>query len=161
MKGISGKEMEMISFLELNEKFFFTRKDVERFFRNENEMAVYLHNLKKKGRIVRLSKAKYYLIPVRAFKGHWSEHPFVIVDEIMEGRDYYIGGAAAAHYWGLIEQIPAQIEVYNGRKYGTVRIFGFSIVFRRVRKLEGFVNRKIGRHGFYIASKNKARMWMK
>jgi len=160
MKGISGKEMEVISYLELNEKFFFTRKDVKRFFRNENEMAVYLHNMKKKGRIVRLSRVKYYLIPVKAFGGHWSEHPFIIVDEIMGGKDYYIGGGAAAHYWGFIEQIPAQIEVYSTKKYGTVRIFGFSITFRRVRKLEGFTSRKINGHAFCIATKRKEKKWV-
>jgi len=161
MKGLSGKEMEMVSFLELNEKFFFTREDVRRFFRNGNEMAVYLHKLRKKGRIVRLSKTKYYLIPVKAFEGHWSEHPFIIVDETMNGKDYYIGGSAAAHYWGFIEQIPSHIEVYTTRKSGTMEMFGFSVTFRRVRKLEGFVRRKIKGHAFLIASRNKARKSVK
>ncbi|MDI6655423.1 MAG: hypothetical protein QME59_05995, partial [Candidatus Hydrothermarchaeota archaeon] len=71
MKGISDREIEVVSFLELNDRFFFTRKDIKHFFKNSNELNVYIHRLKRKGRIVRLNKTKYYLIPIRAFRGHW------------------------------------------------------------------------------------------
>ena len=36
MKGLSNKEIEIVSFLELNEKNFFTRDDVKNFFKNNN-----------------------------------------------------------------------------------------------------------------------------
>ncbi|MEM5802275.1 MAG: hypothetical protein QXQ18_02745 [Candidatus Aenigmatarchaeota archaeon] len=163
MKGISRKEMNVISFLELNEMFFFTRNNIKQFFKNENEMNVYLHRLKQKGRIIKLNKTKYYLIPIRAFKGYWSEHPFIIVDEIFNGKDYYIGGMAAAHYWGLIEQIPTQIEVFCTKKQGSKRIFNFTIIFKRVRSIneKDFVKREIRGHGFFIASKKKVKEWLK
>jgi predicted transcriptional regulator of viral defense system len=162
MKGISKKEIEMISFLEMNERFFFTKDDIRQFFRNDNEMNVYIHRLKKKGRILRLNKTKYYLIPIRAFKGHWSEHPFVIVDEIFNGKDYFIGGMAAAHYWSLIEQIPTKVEVYCTKKQGTMKIFNFTIMFRRVRSLRtgDFVKRKVKEHTFFIASKMRIKEWL-
>lgn len=163
MKGVSEKEINAISFLELNEKFFFTRDDIKQFFKNDNEMNVYVHRLKKKGRIVKLNKTKYYLIPVRAFKGHWSEHPFTVIDEIFNGKDYYIGGMTAAHYWGLIEQIPTQIEVYCTKKQGRRRIFNFAIILKRVRSLNSkdFVKREIKEHKFLIASKRKVEKWLK
>jgi len=161
--SISKKELNIISFLELNEKFFFTRNDIKQFFRNGNEMSVYIHRLRKKGRIVKLNKTKYYLIPVKAFKGHWSEHPFIAVDEIFNGKEYYIGGMAAAHYWGLIEQIPTQIEVICTKKQGKRRIFNFVLIFKRIRSLNmrDFVKSEIKGHGFFIASKKKAEKWLK
>ena len=163
MKGISDKETKVVSFLELNDKFFFTREDIKHFFKNSNELNVYIYRLKKKGRIVRLNKTKYYLIPIRAFEGHWSEHPFIIVDEIFNGRDYYIGGMAAAHYWGLIEQIPTQVEVYCTKKQGRKKIFNFTVVFKRVRpiSMRDFVRQKIKEHSFFIASKKKVEEWLK
>ncbi|MBI5253605.1 MAG: hypothetical protein HY930_04310 [Euryarchaeota archaeon] len=163
MKGISDREIEVVSFLELNDRFFFTRKDIKHFFKNSNELNVYIHRLKRKGRIVRLNKTKYYLIPIRAFKGHWSEHPFIVVDEIFNGKDYYIGGMAAAHYWGLIEQIPTQVGAYSTKKQGRKKIFNFTIVFKRVRpaSMKDFVRRKIKEHSFFIASKKKAEEWLK
>ncbi|MCX6815213.1 MAG: hypothetical protein NTY20_06205 [Candidatus Aenigmarchaeota archaeon] len=161
MKGISGKEIEVISYLEMSDKFFFTREDIKRFFKDRHEMKAFVHRLKEKGRIIRLNRDKYYLIPVRAFRGHWSEHPFIIIDEVMSGRDYYIGGKAAANYWGFTEQLPTQIEVYSTRKQGTKRIFGFTINFRRARVLKenDFVQQKTKGHDFLIASKGKARKW--
>ncbi len=163
MNGLSGKEIEIVSFLELDEKFFFTRKDIKRFFKNYNEVSVYLHKLKNKGRIIKLNKSKYYLIPVKAFKGYWSEHPFIIVDEIFNGKNYYINGYAAAHYWKLIDQIPTKTEVYCTNKRGAREIFNHKIVFKTLRKhrITGFERKQIKGHGFNIATKKKVKEWLK
>lgn len=163
MKGLSGKEIEVVSFLELNEKFFFARKDIKQFFKNYAELSVYLHKLKRKDRIIRITKSKYYLVPVKAFKGHWSEHPFVIIDEIFDGKNYFIGGFAAAHYWGLIEQIPTRTEVYCTTRQGAKEFFYHKIVFRRIRKkaMKSFVREKVKSHGFNILSKESAKEWLK
>ena len=163
MEGLSKKEIEVISYLELNEKYFFTRKEIKKFFNSIGEMNVYIHRLMKKGRIIKLNRTKYYLIPVRAYKGHWSEHPFIIIDEIFNGKNYFIGGMAAAYYWGFIEQIPTQIEVYCLNKQGRRKIFNFTIIFKRLRILnkKDFVKRKIKNHSFFILSKNKVEEWLK
>ncbi len=152
----------MISLLELNEKLFFTRRDIKKFFRSKNEMNVYLHRLRKKGRIVKLNKTKYYLIPVRAFKGRWSEHPFIVIDEIFNGKGYFITGHAAAHYWGLIEQIPAKIEVKCTKKQGVKKLFSFTAIFKRTKLLKSsnYVKRAIKGHKFYVASKKTIKKWM-
>lgn len=163
MIGLSGKEIEVVSFLELNEKFFFTRKDVKRFFKNYAELSVYLHRLKRKGRIININKSKYYLIPVKAFRGHWSEHPFLIIDEIFDGKNYFIAGYSAAHYWKLVDQIPAKTEVYCISRPKIKEFFHHKIVFKRVRKhrIKDFVREKIKQHGFNIASKEKVKQWLK
>ncbi|MBU1203669.1 MAG: hypothetical protein KKG60_01215, partial [Nanoarchaeota archaeon] len=131
MKGLSGKEMNVVSWLELEEKRFFTRLDIQTFFRNKNEMRVYIHRLKNKGRIVKLNNNKYYLVPIKAYKGRWSEHPFVVIDEIFNSKDYFVGGKAAAYYWEYIEQIPIEYDVYSTKKQGSKEIFGVKLNFKR------------------------------
>ena len=159
VKGLSNKEMEVMSYLELEQKRFFTRNDIAQFFRSGNELGVYIHKLKKKNRIVKINKKKYYLIPIQAYKG-WSEHPFIVVDEMFDGRDYYVGGKTAANYWGLIDQIPTVIEVFSKKKQGTRELLGSVFKFRRVRKIGKFVKRKIKDHGFIIASKEESKKWI-
>jgi len=157
--GISGKEMKVVSYLELEGRRFFTRKDVRKFFRNDNELGVYIHKLRGKGRIVKINREKYYLIPIQAYQGKWSEHPFIVIDEVFDGMGYCIGGKSAAHYWGFIEQIPAEIDVFSTGRQGKKQLFGFTINFRRVRRLPECVKRKIKRHGFIIASKDVSEKW--
>jgi len=161
MKGLSAKEIEVISYLELENKRFFTRDDIKRFFKNKNEMSVYIHKLKNKKRIIKLNKTKYYLVPIKAFRGHWSEHPFIIVDEIFNGKDYFIGGKAAAYYWGFIQQIPTEIDVYSTKRQGSKEIFGVRIRFIRTSKknMRGFVKRTVKGHSFIIANKKRSKEW--
>ena len=163
MKGLSNKEIEIVSFLELNEKNFFTRDDVKNFFKNNNELKVYINRLKAKKRIIKINKSKYYLVPVKAYKDKWSENPFIVVDEMFNGQNYFIGGYAAAHYWGLIDQLPRKIEVYCTNKQGKTRLFDVDIIFKRIRpqNLIGFVERKAKNHAFRIASREKVLQWMK
>lgn len=163
VSGLSKKEIEVISFLELEEKFFFTRSEIRKFFSSDHSLSVFLCRLKKKRRIVKINVSKHYLIPIKAYGGHWSEHPFILIDEIFNGKDYHISGMAAAHYWGLIEQLPTRIEVKCTKKQGNKKIFGFEIAFRRQRRgtLRGFVSRKINDHEFLIASREEVTKWMK
>jgi predicted transcriptional regulator of viral defense system len=157
-KGLSDKEMKVMSYLELGEKRFFTKDDIKKFFKSENELNVYTHRLKEKGRIVRINKEKYYLIPIQAYKG-WVEHPFIVADEMFNGKDYYIGGKAAANYWGFIDQIPRVIDVFSTKKQGEIKILGSSFKFRRVRKMMRFVKRKIKHHDFLIALIEESKKW--
>jgi len=163
MKGLSNKEIEVVSFLELNNRYFFAREDIRRFFKNNNELSAYLHRLKAKGRIIRLSRSKYYLLPIKAYNGHWSEHPFIIVDEIFNGKGYFIGGYAAAHYWGIIEQLPAATDVYCPSRSGTREFFHHKIIFKRTRKssMKGFVRKRMKGHAFNVAAKRMAEEWLR
>lgn len=160
-RGISEKELGFISKLELKGKYFFTRDDIKKNFTSINEMNVYLHRLKKKGRVLKLNKSKYFLIPIRAVSNKWSEHPFILIDEIMDGKNYCIVGKAAAYYWKLIDQIPYEYEVYNTKKHGLVKMFHARIDFKKRRKknLPKGVERTIHGHKFIIASKKEAKKW--
>ncbi len=158
-KSISEKELSFISKLELKGKYFFARNDIRNNFKTDNEMNVYLHRMKNKGRIVKLNKSKYYLIPVRAVGSKWSEHPFILIDEMMDSKDYCIVGKAAAYFWNIIDQIPYEYEVYNTKKQGIVQILGVSIDFKKRRRLNlpRPVIKGIHGHKFLIASKSEAR----
>ncbi len=161
-KSLSEKELAFISKLELKQKYFFTREDIRDNFNNNNEMNVYLHRLKKKGRIIKLNKTKYFLIPIKAVGSKWSEHPFILIDEMMNGKDYCIVGKAAANYWKLIDQMPFEFEVYNTKKQGIVEIFHARLNFKKRRKknLPRSVIKKVHGHPFIIATKEEAKKWI-
>src|SRR3989344_3166200 len=158
-KSLSEKELSFISRMELKEKYFFIREEIKDYFTSDNEMNVYLHRLKRKERIIKLNKAKYFLIPVKAVGGKWSEHPYILIDEIMNGRDYCIVGKAAAHYWKWIEQIPVEYEVYTTKKQGIVDIFHTRLHFRRRRKIPQGVIKTVFGHPFIIATKQGSERW--
>lgn len=158
ISGLSAKEVGVISFLEFEEKYYFTRKDVEKFFKNRNLMNFYLHKLMKKKRIIKLNKSKYFLVPIKAKKGFWAEHPLILVDEIMNGSDYLVGGAYAKYYWKLIEQIPREIDVFTTKRQGVQAIFNVKINFHRTTQnnLKNAVQQKMAGHSFFVLSKNRA-----
>jgi len=160
-KSLSQKELVFISKLELKEKYFFTRSDIRENFCSDNEMNVYLHRLKKKGRIIKLNKSKYFLIPVKAVGSNWSEQPFILIDEIMNGKEYCIGGKAAANYWKLIDQVPFEYLVYSTKKHGTATIFNARLNFRKRRKknLPRSVAKKVYGHQFLIVTRKEAEKW--
>lgn len=159
IRGLSDKEIKIVSFLELEEKRFFSKKDIGRFFKSKSDMYKYISSFKRKGRIVRINKDKYYLVPIQAQKG-WAEHPFIVADEMFNSKGYYIGGKAALHYWGFIDQIPTVIDVFSTKKQGARTVLGTKFRFKRVRKLGEFVNRKIVGHSFFIASKEGSKKWI-
>ena len=163
MKGLSKKEIEIISWLEFNKNYFFTTKDIDKFSKNKTQRYNIIKNLLKKKRIIKLNRTKYFLIPIHAKSGGWSEHPFVIIDEIFDGKNYFIGGVAAANYWKLIEQIPFEFDVYTTKRQGKTTIFNARIVFHRTteNRIKNAVKGKKYGHDFLIQSRNETKKWMK
>lgn len=162
MKSLSKKEMELISDLEFDKKYFFTAPEVDRFAQHKTQRYNIIKHLLKKKRIIKLNKTKYFLIPIRAKTGGWSEHPFVVIDEMMEGKNYVIGGWAAANYWRLTDQIPFQYDVYTTRRQGKVLLFHARMVFHRTtkKKTERAVVERINEHPFRVISKREAEQWI-
>jgi predicted transcriptional regulator of viral defense system len=163
MKGLSKKEVEIISNLEFNQKYFFTASDIDSFCKNKMQRYNTIKSLLNKKRIVKLNRAKYYLIPIKAKSGSWSEHPFIIADESMDGKDYFIGGWAAANYWCLTEQIAMQFDVYTTRRQGRITVLNTRIKFHRTTKkrLKDAVSKTIEQHNFMILKKEKSKKWLK
>ena len=163
LKGISKKEIEIISWLEFNQKYFFTSVDIEKFSKDKTQRYNLIKNLLKKKRIVKLNKTKYYLIPIKAKSGSWSEHSFIIADEVCNSEDYFIGGWAAANYWKLTEQIPMRVDLFTTKRQGKVQVLNTRIVFHRTTKkrLQYFVTKKIEQHEFKILNREESKEWLK
>lgn len=163
MKGLSEKEMEIVSFLEFEKKYFFTREDIASFFSSYNQTRHTLHKLIQKGRIINLNRNKYYLIPIKAKSGKWVENSFTLVDEVMNGRDYFIGGWASANYWGLTEQVPMKIEVFTTKRNGIKKYLATTIIFKRTTKarIKKALTKEINAHSFRILGEEESKKWLK
>ncbi len=163
MEGLSKKEIEIISWLEFYERYFFTAEDIAKFTENKTKRYNIIKNLLKKKRIIKLNRTKYYLTPIKAKSGSWSEHPFIIAHESCNGKDYFIGGWAAANYWKLTEQIPMRIDVYTTRRQGRLEALNVKLVFHRTTKQKTgiAVARKLGKHNIMIQNKKDSRKWLK
>ncbi len=162
MKGLSDKEMEIVSYLEFEKRYFFTREDIASFLPSYNQMRHTLHKLIKKGRGISLNRNKYYLVPIKAKSGKWSEDPFILIDEVMNGKDYFIGGWASANYWKLTEQIPMKIEVFTTKRQGIKKYLGTTIIFKRttLKRINAAVIQEINGHTFRMQSKEESKKWL-
>lgn len=163
MKPLSKKEVEIISWLEFHKKYFFTSRDIDQFAKDKKQRYNIISKLLKKQRILKLNRHKYYLIPIKAKAGSWAEHPFIVVDEMMDSKDYFIGGWAAANYWDLTDQVPVQVDVYTTRRKGKLEMMNTRILFchTTARRLEGAVTKLLQEHEFRILPKEEAKKWMK
>lgn len=163
MEGLSKKEIEIVSWLEFHKKYFFTSIDIDKFSKNKTQRYNTIKNLIKKKRIVKLNKTKYYLVPIKAKSGSWTEHPFIIADEACNGKDYFIGGWAAANYWKLADQIPMKIDVYTTRRQGKVTLFNTRIIFHRTTKnrLNRTTTERLGKYKIIIQNKEDTKKWLK
>lgn len=163
VKGLSDLEIKLASELEFKGNYYFTRKGIATLFENEKQISNTLYWLRKKGRIIRLNRSKYYFTPIKARTGKWIDNIPIAIDEILDGKNYFIGGWFAANYWRLTEQIPFQADVYTTRRQGKIRIFNTRIVFHRTTKknLEKAAVQKIRNHSFFILNKKEAQKWIK
>ena len=134
MKGLSKKEIEVIAWLEFHQKYFFTSAEIDHFAKNKTQRYNIVKNLMKKRRIIKLNRTKYVLVPIKATSGNWSEHPLIIADEMCNGKEYYMGGWAAAHYWRVTDQIPFQWDIYTTRRQGKKEVMNTRFVFHRTTK---------------------------
>lgn len=161
--GLSKKEVEIIAWLEFYKKYFFTTEDIKDFFNSKQQRYNIIKNLIKKKRIFKLNKSKYYLVPIKAKTGGWIEHPFILADEIMDGKDYFIGGWTAANHYRLTDQIPFRTEVFSTKRQGKTKILNAGFIFRRTthKKIERAVTMNIEGHSFRMMNKKEMKKWMK
>ena len=137
IKSLSEKEVRIISGLEFDKTYYFTRDDIKKHFDSESKLSYTIHRLISKKRIAKLNRNKYYLVPIIAKTGKWVDDPFIIADEMFNGKEYYIGGWAAANYWRVTDQVPMRIEVYTNKRNGTISVLSTSFIFRKTTQKRG------------------------
>ena len=109
--------------------------------------------------LARLNKKKYYYQSIRTVP----LEPFILVDEMCDGKDYLIGDLSAAEYWHLSSQHPDTIDVYTTRRQGKVTVCKIQIHFHRTtkKKLEKAVSQTMGGHPFLILSNKETSKWLR
>ncbi len=115
-----------------------------------------IHRLTQKGRIVRVQRGKYVLVPARAgIEGDWSENPFLIVPHIID--EYYVGFWTAMSHWGMTEQIPLTILAATTKRKKTVEYGGqtFRFITLSNRKFFGFMEEAVDGQTFRISTREK------
>ena len=163
MKGLSKGEVQAVANLEFAGKYYFSREDIAQLFKDKRQMINTLYTLHKKGRIHRLNKNKYFLVPIKARQGKWVDNPLIVADEMLDGKGYYVGGWYAANYWRLTDQIPFQVDIYTTKRQGKVVIMNMRFVFHRTtqKRLQKGILQKVGEHPFRILDKEQTKKWLK
>ena len=113
--------------------------------------------LAKKGRLQRIQRGKYLLVPEKAgTELYWAESPWLIVPHLIDV--YYVGFWTAMNYWGMTEQIPYTVFVATTKRKNDLK-FGnqkFEFVTLSKKKFFGFVEEKASKtETFNISSKEK------
>ncbi len=163
MKGLSKKEIQIVSDLEFKKKYYFNIEEIKHHFDNKRQMINIIYTLRKKGRIIKINRNKYFLVPIKARTGKWTDNPIIVADEICDGKDYFIGGWYAAHYWRLTDQIPMQVDIYTTRRQGKINILNKRFVFHRTTKnnIRKSIIKKTENHTFRIMNKKESELWIK
>ncbi len=162
MNGLSSREISMVSDLEFRGKYYFSFSDVEHHFVSRKQMFNTLYSLRKKGRVVKLNRHKFFLVPIKARAGKWVDNPLIVVDELFDGCNYFVGGFYAAFYWGLIDQIPFQVDVFTTKRQGVRTLFNKKFVFHRttLKRISNSVVRQIEGHDFRVLSLEETKKWL-
>ncbi|KON30185.1 hypothetical protein AC482_04480 [miscellaneous Crenarchaeota group-15 archaeon DG-45] len=151
-------EAELIFTLEREGRTLFTVEDAGEILNTSEEaLRVVLWRLASKGRIQRVKRGHYLLVPARA--GHetrWSEHIFSFIGEILD--EYYVGYWTALSHWGMTEQIPRTVFIATTRRrrdftYSDTVPIHYVTVSRH--KFFGRATEKIGDHEFHISDREK------
>jgi predicted transcriptional regulator of viral defense system len=163
IKSLSEREVRIIAELEFNKKYYFTRDNIKHHFDSNSKINYAIHRLLTKERILKLNRNKYYLIPIKAKIGRWTDKSFIIVDEMFNGCDYYIGGWASANYWRLTDQVPMKIEVFTNKRNGVKKILTSTFIFKKTtqKRIDNAVTKKIEGHKFKILGKKETKEWLK
>ena len=163
IKGLSQREVEIIAWLEFYQKYFFTSKDIKQFFNSKNTLYRGIQKLLAKKRIIKLNQNKYYLVPIKAKSGGWAEDDYIVIDEVCNSGEYYIGGWSAANYWRLTDQIPFWHDVFTTNKRGRKKIINVGIIFHQIKNIDKsrYTIKKIKNHEFKILNKKESKKWIK
>jgi predicted transcriptional regulator of viral defense system len=151
-------ESELVFNLEREGRTLFTVEDAAEILDTSNEvLRNVLWRLASKGRIQRVKRGHYLLVPARAgYETRWSEHIFSFVDGLL--KEYYVGYWTALSHWGMTEQIPRTVFIATTKRrrdfiYSDTVPIHYVTVSRH--KFFGWTTEKIGDNEFHISDREK------
>ena len=130
-KGLSKDEVYLISKAEYESRKLITREFTFKLFNSSRKADNILSRLKKKGRLIQITRGKYIVVPLKAPDQLWSPNEFVTAKFWMEGAKYYIGYFTMYNYWGFTDQVPQTVYILNTKRSVTKNICNirFKLVF--------------------------------
>lgn len=156
-KNLSKDELYLISRAEFEKQKLITTQFAQKLFPDKNKASRVLVFLTKKGRLIRIEKGKYILVPIKAPNQQWMPSEFIVADLWMGDTPYYIGYFTMYNYWGFIEQIPRTIFVLNTAKSCKKEISGIRYEAVKIdpRKYYGVEKIKVEDREVYISDKER------
>jgi len=151
-------EAELIFTLERNERTVFTVDDARGLLEASDEVLwKLLHRLTLKGRIQRIKRGHYILIPAKAgYLPKWREQVHALVDGLLE--DYYLGYWTALNHWHMTEQIPRTVFIAittRRRDFVYDGVVPVHFITIKPHKYFGWTTGEAGRHRFRVSDPEK------
>src|SRR3989338_3866223 len=114
--NLSKDEIYLNSRAEFEKQKIITTPFVQKLFPNKNKASKTVASLTRKGRIIRIEKGKYMIVPIKSPNQQWTPNEFIAAALWMGDASYYIGYFTMYNYWGFTEQIPQTVFVLNLKK---------------------------------------------
>jgi len=155
--GIGKKSSRLLSELAENNKSIFTVDDAVKVLgEKKSSVTKLLHDLTRNRWLFRLSRGKYFILPLEAgVKPEFTEHEFIIASKLIE--HYYISYWSALNYYGFTEQVSKTVFVATTKRKREMNLLGLKIKFVTVKdnKFFGFKKILINNRPVNIAEKEK------
>ena len=117
-----------------------------------------LNRLASKGRIKKIRRSVYHLIPARAgLDGHWDPNLWEVTSQLADR--YYLAFWSALYYWDMTEQIIISCYIATTEQKGRKEIVymkrPYEFISLSEKKFFGFENVKVGGITFNVSSREK------
>ena len=135
--AISEKETEFLSILASKNQSIFGFAEAEKYLGFYDATKSSLKRLAQKGRIKRIEKGKYLVVPLEAGpEKEWAENAFIIANEIT--RIGAIAYWSALRLWNLTEQLPRAIFIQSPERKRDKKILNMDYKFITIKKSRFF-----------------------
>ncbi|HPD19106.1 MAG TPA: type IV toxin-antitoxin system AbiEi family antitoxin [Candidatus Goldiibacteriota bacterium] len=156
--GLSKEEVKLLSRLEYEKKNIVNREYLLNLLNSDpRKTSNIIYRLVKKGRLKRIKRTKYIVVPMKAPNLLWGENEYVLVDEFMDGKDYYIGYLNAYNFYGFTDQIPQITNVLNAKYSGKKIINNLSFKFIKIPAIRIYGLKDIDINGRKVKISDKER----
>lgn len=154
---LGSLETRLLFHLESKEIITLTTRDIAKLLNitlgHANKVA---WQLARKKRLLRFRKGFYLFAPMKAGpKGEWSENAFIVLDELMKGKPYYISFWSALNHYGLTEQIPRTVQVLATKRRRPFTFVGVRFQFIQTKKLGEWQEEMIAQHKIKMATREQ------